>query len=142
MAALIITVGNVVRVSGIPKVGEALETITAGQALYTDGTTNNLGHLKVGLADANDAAVLRTCIGISIGAALTGQPVIYLGDDGDVIGFGSILTANIGYIVGATAGSINPASDLAATWYLEHLGWAITTSNLQLKRFNSGVVTA
>lgn len=141
MPALTITAANVLMVSGRPKQGTALGTITAGMALYTDGTRGIYGP-AVGASDANGTANLRTTVGISLHAALVGQPILYLGDDGDVLGFGAILTANVCYIAGATTpGDINPIADITAGWYLSTVGFATTTSNMRLTFFASGVAS-
>ena len=141
MADLTITAANMVAVSGTPLRGTALATITAGQPLYWD-TTNGLFGPNVGLADGNGSALLRTCVGISLHASLTGQPIAYLGTPGDVLGFGAILTVNKIYITSLAVGMIAPDADDAAGNYLQLLGVAITTSNLRLILYNSGVVTA
>ena len=138
MAALTITEDNIVPVTTgalyNAQVGIAAVTIAKGKSVYklSDGT--------VGLADANAATPAFIAKGISITSAVAGQPVYYqiAGD----LDFGAILTTNVLYIVGATAGSINPITDLAQGWYGCHLGYAITTSRMTLNVFNTGVALA
>src|SRR5258707_1379101 len=138
---LTITAANVLLISGKPLQATALGTITAGMGLYRDSTRGIYGD-NVAPADANGTALLRTCIGVSLHAALAGQPILYLGTDGDVISFGAILTANVCYISGAvTPGDINPIVDIASGWYLSSIGFAVTTSQLTLKLFASGVAS-
>lgn len=141
MAALTITAGNVLLVTGRQLTGTALTTITAGQALYTDLTRGQYG-ANVGPSDANGTANLRTTIGISLHAALAGQPILYAGTDGDVVSFGAILTQNLCYIAGGgTPGDINPIADLTSGWYLSTCGFAMTTSNLRVTLLASGVAS-
>lgn len=141
MAALTITAANVLKVTGTPLRGTALGTITAGMALYWDQTQGAYGP-NLGPSDANGTANLRTTVGVSLHAALTGQPILYMGTDGDVIGFGAILTQNLCYIAGATtAGDINPIADLTSGWYLSTVGFAASTSNLRLTLYASGVAS-
>ena len=42
--------------------------------------------------------------------------------------FGAILTAGLYYVVGSTAGAINPTSDPTSTWYSTILMYAYSTS--------------
>ena len=139
--ALTITAANVLKISGTPIMGTALTTITAGMCLYKDGTRGIYGD-TVGPSDANGTALLRTTVGVSLHAALAGQPIMYMGTDGDVISFGAILTANVCYIAGATTpGDIEAISALTTGWYLSSIGFATTTSLLTMKLFASGVAS-
>lgn len=143
MAAITITAGSIVKTFGTPKIGTALGTITAGMALYKDGTRGAYGD-SVGASDANGTANLRTTIGVSITGGSVGQAIMYMGDDGDIIDFGSgaPLTANVCYIAGATiAGDINPIADITTGWYLSTVGFATTTRLLTCKFFASGVAS-
>lgn len=143
MSAISVTAGSVVKTYGNPKVGTALGTITAGMALYTDGTRGAYG-LSVGASDANGSANLRTTIGLSISGGSVGQPILYMGDNGDIVDFGSgaPLTANVCYIAGATtAGDINPIADITTGWYLSTVGFATTTRLLTCSFFASGVAS-
>lgn len=142
MSALTITATNVLIVSGTPKTGTLLGTVTAGMALYTDGTRGVFGP-SVGAADANSAtAAIRTIAGVSLSGGAVGQPCLYCDTNGDVISFGAILTANTAYIMGATtAGDINPVADITAGWYYNQLGVAVTTSQMKLAFVTTGVAS-
>ena len=141
MSALTITAANVLKITGKPIQGTALSTLTAGMAIYKDGTQGIYGD-NVAASDANGSALLRTTIGVTLHAALAGQPILYMGTDGDVISFGAILTQNLCYIAGATTpGDINPIADITTGWYLSTIGFAQTTSYLRLAFYSSGVAT-
>lgn len=112
-------------------------TITAGQPLYADTTTQDYkGRPKLKLCDANASAASALCYGIALHAALLDQPItvikagaLYLGAVG-----GSVLTEGVGYNVSATAGGIAPEADLitGTDWYNCRLGVADTTAILRL----------
>jgi hypothetical protein len=116
--------------------GIAGATVTAGQPVYRDGSDS--GKLKP--ADANASAAASAAIGIAMHGALSGQNLrVCVGGE---INMGAILTAGIIYVVGATAGEINPAGDLTSGWYTNILGWARTTSIFRVKPINTGTVLA
>lgn len=136
-ADLTITAANVVpAATAIFDRQNAGATITAGQSLYSDATDSN----KMKLADANASASTAAAIGISVHAALAGQPISYI--TGGDLGLGAILTAGLIYVVSATAGAIAPAADLASGWYTTILGYATSTSNLRMALKSTGVVLA
>lgn len=133
---LTITPANVIISNGTRQLGVAGETITAGMPVYLNGSNLLMK------ADANASAAAAAAVGISLHGATVNQPLAYLGSDNEVLAFGAILTVNTCYIVSATAGGIAPIADNATGWYLQVLGFAITTSTLKLKLFTSGVATA
>ena len=130
MSALSITAAEVVRDSaGDIYSGIAGGTITAGQSIYLDSTTNTL---KGADADASQAAA--AAIGIALHAALSGQP-LQVQRAGDItLGSTAAMTVGTIYVVGATAGAIAPAADAeaASTWYVTVLGVAISASKLRM----------
>ncbi len=132
-----VTAANVTQTSGVPLRGTALEAITAGQPLYTDGTQGTFG-LNVGLADAN-ATGKKTIIGIAINNAAAGQPVNYAGNNGDVVSFGVTFSVDDVVILSRNVGKICPVADLATGDDLGIVGVAKTTSTLTLAITNSGV---
>lgn len=137
MAALSITVSAITPgTDAVYGSGVAGVTITAGQAIYLDATTNTIK-----LADANLSAAASAGVGIAAHAALAGQPLRYY--QGGTMNFGAILTAGLWYVVGAVAaGDIAPAADLASGWYSNLLGYATTTAIMKLNIVNTGVVLA
>lgn len=137
MAALTITAANIIKGTGSQiATNIAGETITAGMAVYIKSADN-----KIYKADANLSAEASGAVGVSLHAALANQPIVY--QVGGPLSFGAILTAGIIYVVGATtAGDINPSTDLATGWYTNVLGYALTTSSMQIQPINTGVALA
>jgi hypothetical protein len=126
MADLIITAANITpgSVSGlspIKQTGTAGASITAGQAVYVNSSDG-----KVYLADSDLSAAAAAAVGVSLHAALTGQPITYL--TGGPLNFGAILTAGLYYVVSHNAGGIAPSADLASGWYSTLLMYAYSTS--------------
>lgn len=137
MAELEITAGSVVPgTNPAYEDGTAGATITAGQALYKDASDSN----KWKLADTNASATLANCRGIATHGASSGQPIKV--QTGGGVNLGATLAVGRIYVVGATAGSIAPQSDLATGWYTCILGIATTTSNMDIYIKAGGVAYA
>lgn len=145
MAALSITAANVVpsSLAGFPATyerGIAGAAITAGYPVYRDATDlDGSGQGKLKLADANASQATAEVVGIATHSATTGQPVTY--QTGGPISYGAILTKGEIYVLGATAGDVCPADDLASGWYTTRLGHAVTTSVLLLDLRVTGITT-
>jgi hypothetical protein len=135
MADLVITPANIIPAGdAIKETGLAGVAILAGQTVYKEAAT---GLFK--LADSNSATIeQRTPYGIALNPALTGQSVTVATSGG--VGFGAILTAGSFYYQSETPGGIQPVADLSATELVTSLGYATTTSNLQLRIVPTGVV--
>lgn len=135
MVDLTITAANVIKgANSIIDNGLAGASILAGQTVYKEAAT---GLYK--LADSNSATVeARLPVGIALNPALTGQPVA-VQTSGD-LGFGAILTAGAGYYCSETPGGIQPVADLTAGELVTLLGFATSTSNLNIRIQSSGVV--
>lgn len=133
MADISVTAGSVVASAGAVKLqGTAGATITAGQALYLDSTTNTLK-----LADADSSAATANCVGIALNGGSSGQPITYTNDDPDFTP-GATLSLSVAtvkgvYILSATAGGIAPAVDLAAGMYPVFIMLVKSTSKAVLK---------
>ena len=134
MAELSITAANVVPQSNaiIDRTRIAGEAVTAGQPGYISTADG-----KAYKADSNASLATAVVYGIFVSGGAANQPVA-LQTGGD-LAFGAILTANTGYVVGATAGSIAPIADVTTGWSLGFLGVAISTSVLRLGIINTGV---
>jgi hypothetical protein len=103
--------------------GTAGATITAGQAVYLDATTD-----LIKLADA-DAVLTAAAVGIAEHGALSGQPLSYVfGRDITLSG----MTAGQVYVVSTTAGGIAPYSDLGSGDFPTILGLATSATNLKM----------
>lgn len=134
MADLTVTAANVAKVSGTVQNGTAGETITAGQALYSDSTDSN--HLK--LADCDNTSATATFVGIALNGAADGQPIAYLAP-GATINPGATVTVGEIYVVSGTAGGIAPEGDLATGDYVSVIGVGLTSSQIYIIGYNSGV---
>ena len=135
MADLTITAANVLQTDGNFTDGTAGATITAGQTVYLDATTNRW---KLAQADGTSAeASLR---GVALHGASNGQPLRVLTsgryNPGATVAVGTV------YVVSATAGGIAPIADLVATNYVSILGVGTTTSEITVSLCNSGVQKA
>ena len=125
MADITITAANVKAASGgVFADGTAGASITQGQPIYFDSTTNTLK-----LSDANGTGA-KTCIGVALNAAESGQPIRY--QKSGPITIGGTLVAGTVYAVSATAGGIAPLADITTGDDVIILGVAKSTSVLQL----------
>ena len=107
--------------------------ITAGQTVYFDTSTNTYK-----LADSNSAtAAVRQPAGIALNSAASGQPVTVKG--AGPITFNAVLTLGVGYYQSATPGGICPAADLTTGHYPTFLGFATSTTVLDLDIQQAGV---
>lgn len=111
--------------------GTAGATITAGQTLYLDSNS------KLQLSDANNTSADEV-VGIALHASLADQPLTYA-SSGDVT-INAALTAGVFYVVGTTAGSIAPISDATTGWRVMKLGYASSTTVLELNIEDTGVI--
>jgi len=137
MADLAITAASVVKGAGATTAqGTAGATIAAGMVLYAD--TANSSVLKP--ADANLSALAATVAGIALHAALVNQPIVYI--TAGPLTVNAVLTAGKEYVASATdsVGAIAPIADLAAGWYTSLLGYASSTTVLNVNILNSGIV--
>jgi hypothetical protein len=127
MADLVITAANVVAGSNANfDTGLAGETITAGQPVYRDTTTQ-----KWMKADSNSAtSAARQPKGIALNGASLNQPlkVQTLGD----ITIGAAITAGTSYYLSDTPGGICPFADVGSGEYVCVIGVAKSTTVLML----------
>ena len=136
MVDLTVTAASVLKGTGASvTAGTAGASITAGQTVYLDSTTNTYK-----LSDCDSAtAAARVCNGIALHAAGSGQPLQVL--TGGPITIGATLTLGKVYCLSATAGGICPAADITTGGYLSVLGVPTSTTVLQVAIQASGVVT-
>lgn len=131
MADLSITAANVTPVAGYE--GEHCvsgATLTAFMPVYIDSADSN----KAKIADANVSAVLAAVRGLTLHAALAGQPVEII--KSGQVNLGAILTLGEEYVLSDAAGLVCPRSDLATGHWITRLGHAESTSvfNVDIKR--------
>ena len=125
MAEFSITASHVTKETGSAKTGTAGDTLTAGMGLYIDTSDSN----KLKKCDANGTGDAKTCAGIALHNASSGQPIEYLDNGQVVLTTGSALgVAGLPVIAGATTpGALAPHTDLAAGWIPNVLGFLDTT---------------
>lgn len=111
--------------------GIAAEAITPGQTIYKTATGT------YGLADA-DAAGKKTCVGISLNTAASGQTVGIQVTGTITIGSSATVAETI-YVLSGTAGGIAPAADLGSGDDIVYLGAGNATNDtITLNIHNSG----
>ncbi|WP_457660117.1 hypothetical protein [Sinorhizobium medicae] len=115
-------------------IGTAGETITAGQPIYLDATTN-----KWMMSD-NNGTDTRTVHGISLNGASLNQPVS-IHKSGDIT-IGATLVAGTDYWLSGTAGGICPRADLVAGMDTIQIGIAKSTTVLSVDIQDPGVTLA
>jgi hypothetical protein len=103
--------------------------------LYSDTANSNV--MKP--ADANLSSLASTVAGIALHAALTGQPINYL--TSGPLTVNAALTTGKWYVASGTdsVGAIAPIADLASGWFSSLLGYASSTTVLNVGIINTGV---
>lgn len=136
MADLTITAASVAAGANAALVNQYLAgaTITQGQAVYVDSTTNT-----VKLADA-DALASSAATGIALNAASAGQPITYQRYGNITIG--ATVAVGVAYYVSTTAGAICLESDLSTGDFPHFLGFATSTTVIALDPKACGVAKA
>lgn len=134
MSDLSITAANVVAGSGARTVdGTAGASVTAGQVVYLDSSTNTYK-----LADCDSAtAAVRSPDGIALHAAASGQPLEVL-TRGPVT-IGATMTAGVAYYLSPNPGGICPVADVLSGDYPTIIGIATSTTVLDVLFHESGV---
>ena len=133
MVDLVITAANVIpgtEAEGAQfEYGTAGATITPGQAVYLEASTNTYK-----LADNNDTSeALSVVRGISLHAATANQP-LKIQTRGPIT-IGATVASGSVYVLSATAGAIAPVADLATgnrcTLIMVGMNGSTTRANLQ-----------
>lgn len=124
MADVAVTAASVAW-TGKQDVGIAGATVTRGQALYRDATTN-----KLLPADA-DIQAMAVFAGFALTDAANNQPVVYGYGEGDLTVGGTGVTVGTIYVVSVNAGGIAPQADLLAGDFVTYLGVGLTTSSIR-----------
>jgi hypothetical protein len=116
--------------------GLAGATITAGQVLYLEASSNTYK-----LADNNDtSSALAVAAGIALNGASSGQPVRLQTAGPVTIGAGAAPAVATIYVLSATAGGIAPSADLATGNRATILGVGMATNRIQLRINSTGQV--
>lgn len=134
MADISITAANVVAgADAQTDSAKAGETIAAGKTMYLSSTTK-----KWQLADSNSATVeARKATHIALASASLNQPLV--GQDLGKVTLGAVLTAGTAYYQSDTPGGICPVADVGTGEYVEIIGIATSTTELDLVFKYSGV---
>lgn len=114
--------------------GTAGASITHGQTLYADPTdldSNGLPKLKLADSDSATAAV-RTCVGIALHGAVSGEPIQYVIED-PAFTPGGTLVVGVMYVLSDTPGGLMPAADLEIGDYPTLMFIANTTALANMK---------
>jgi predicted transcriptional regulator len=131
MADLAVVAASVAAYSdAIVETGTAGETITAGQSVYVDATTN-----RYKLANAKNAPPKTTVYGIALNDARAGQPLTVQKVGGINLGV-AVTIGGIYVLSGTNSGGIAPVADIAAGWLSAIVGVGVTTTRLQLALAN------
>lgn len=136
MADLSITAANCVPVAGSQiGYGTSGATITAGQAIYLESSSNTWK-----LADNNSAtAEVRLATALALTGSASGQPIAYT-TPGNSVTLGATMTAGVAYYLSDTPGGICPVADLSSGEYPLVVGIATSTTVIKLSFTASGVV--
>jgi len=134
MTDISITAANVVSGSDASiENGIAGASITAGQVVYLDSSTN-----KYGLADSNSAtAAVRAPRGIALNGAANNQPLAV--QRSGAITIGGTLAAGVTYYLSDTPGGLCPVADVGSGEYSVVMGMAASTTVLNVDIQASGV---
>ncbi|WEX76893.1 hypothetical protein PYH37_005244 [Sinorhizobium numidicum] len=111
--------------------GTAGETITAGQAIFLNSTTNKW------MKSDNNGTGTRTVHGLALNGASLDQPVSML-KSGDIT-IGATLVAGTDYWLSATAGGICPRADVTTGMDAIQIGIAKSTTVLAVDIQDPGV---
>lgn len=130
---LSITAANVAASSGAQYAdGTAGATITAGQAVYLDASANTYK-----LADCDATASTAAIGGIALNGASSGQPIKI--QTAGTITIGATVTVGEIYVLSGTPGGIAPEGDLAQADRVVLVGVGVSSSQIALRLYNSGV---
>lgn len=134
MADIAITAANVVKgANAKTEVGVAGATITPGQAVYKDETTE-----KWLLADSDSAtAAANAAGGIALNGAALNQPLVV--QRGGDLTIGAVLTPGAAYFLSNTPGGICPDADVGAGENVCLLGLAKSAAVLAVGIQNAAV---
>jgi hypothetical protein len=116
--------------------GKAGGTITAGQAVYYDSTTNSFK-----LADADASATTAKVLGIALNGASTGQKVRVCTYDPNFT-IGATVVIGDTFWLSTTAGGITKTATegVASASYVAVLGVAVSTTKIFLNPIRAGAV--
>jgi hypothetical protein len=137
MADLSITAANV-KIGDdntLTKLRQAGEAITQGQPYYVSTTDG-----KAYQTDANDGVAKAAIKGVALlPAALDGY--FYGAEKGQIV-IGATVAIGTPYVVSATKGAICPLGDITSGQFIGQIGYAITTTIIDIQPIIVGVAKA
>lgn len=135
MADIAVTAGNVVPGTDASfGRGTAGATITAGQWLYLDSTTDTLK-----LSDTNLSTAASVIVGVAVGGGAAGQKITY--QKAGLITIGGTVASGIIYIASGTPGGFAPSADGSGLTQ-SIVGVGYSTTQIRINIFNSGSAQA
>jgi len=108
-------------------------TIAAGQFVYIDTANSNV--LK--LAQGDGTTLESTVAGMALSSGSTGQPIKIA--IGGTVTIGAVVAAGVFYFLSSTAGNMELFTDVASTEKTVLVGFATTTSILDLRIIITGI---
>lgn len=136
MADLVVTAANVAQAANVTReTGTAGETLTAGQSVYLKSTDSKYYKAKAS-GTAEEAG--SNGFGVALHGALANQPITV--QKGGTITIGATVAVGTEYVISATYGGIAPRGDLVSTNKYTRLGYATTTTIIQLDEAYTGLV--
>lgn len=117
------------------KLRQAGEAITQGMPYYISTTDG-----KAYQTDANDGVAKADVKGIALlPAALDGY---FIGAEEGLVFIGATVAVGTAYVVSATKGAIAPLADITTGQFIGQIGYAVTTSTIDIQPVVVGVAKA
>ena len=108
------------------------DTIAAGDVVYLDSSNN-----KVKPAECDGTQSQARAIGIAYEAGVDNDTKFIC--TSGYIDVGAALSIGDSYVVSANAGKIAAVADLGSGHYVTHLGYAVSTDEINLRPYAEGV---
>jgi hypothetical protein len=135
MALISVTADNVANIDAATDTLPANTTITAGQGIFKNTTTN-----AVGLADADHGTAMnRIGYGIALNGGASGQPIQFAKGRGGTINIGGTVVVGATYFFDETAGGIGLYSDLASGSRVVRAGYGTAAAVFNVDILDYGV---
>lgn len=115
--------------------------LAAGDLVYLDANDLDVDSIgKAKLCDANaGVSGVAAADGICLHAAAVGQPVVVANGGANFVP-GATLVPGMRYVASDVPGKISAIIDMASGWYLTDVGYAVSTTILNLAVNPTGVV--
>jgi hypothetical protein len=138
VADLAITASSVVPGTGaVWNTGTAGATVTAGQWVYLDSSD---GRLKQ--SDVDNTTATAAVVGIAVHDSTAGRPLTYVNSGPVTMTTTPAMSPGRHYYASDSGGGMAPQADLAPTWNVVRLGYALTATSFQVEIKRTGLVLA